>query len=282
MENAQWAAGLKETWTDIYDGKVAGIGRVGQKDLRKRAFVAASMHLSGTPEEMFDTLTRGMFKSGYAARQIWVLGEDHEVTAETLRTKQGYAEHEWDELPAYVSDGFRRGAVTVKRATRQQRVNMLMTNEALERFDAAKLAIHRHFESNDDPEIFTPATRRMFDIIWKVSALFALEDERHYITRADVLTALGYAEVWLDTLVTVSKRISDTLFSKACEDIYRFVASREGREAPVSAIFSRFAGERPKFVEEYIDSLIKQNRLFEPYAKEGGERKVRVKGEVRK
>jgi hypothetical protein len=127
-----------------------------------------------------------------------------------------------------------------------------------------------------------PATRRMFDIIWKVSALFALEDDRHYVTKDDVIVALGYAEVWLDTLVTVSRRISSTMFSKACDDIERFVAAREGREAPLSAIFSRFNGERTKFVEEYVDSLIKQNRLFEPYAKEGGERKVRIKGEGRK
>jgi hypothetical protein len=282
MENAQWTAGLRETWTDIYDGKVAGIGRVGQKDLRKRAFVAASMHLSGTPEDMFDALTRGMFKSGYAARQIWVLGEDHEVTEDTLRTKQGYAEHEWDDLPNYQADVFHRTGLAVTKAARQNRVTILMTEDALARFDAAKLAIHKHFEHADDPEIFTPATRRMWDIIWKVAALFALEDGRHRIVLTDVLTALGYAEVWLDTLVTVSRRISSTLFSKACDDIERFVASREGREAPMSAIFGRFAGERPKFVEEYVDSLIKQNRLFEPYAREGGERKVRIKGEGRK
>jgi hypothetical protein len=276
MENATWTAGLRETWTDIYDGKVSGIGRVGQKDLRKRAFVAASMHLSGTPEDMFDTLTRGMFKSGYAARQIWVLGEDHEVTEDSLRTKQGHTEHEWDDLPAYQASLAAHQVATTKRGL-HARLNLLLTEDAMARFDEAKMAIHKHFEHSDDPEIFTPATRRMWDIIWKVAGLFALEDGRSRISKPDILTALGYAEVWLDTLVTVSQKISSTLFSKAVDDIERFIASKEGREAPVSAIFGRFSGERPKFIEEYIDALIKQRRAYEPHVKQDAERRIRLK-----
>lgn len=281
MQNSSWMNGLQELWTDIYDGRVRPVGRVGKKELRSAALVAASMHLSGTPDEMFTYLTREMFRSGYLARQIWVFGESHPVTEETLRTRQVVGDDtiEYDALPMYWGSVAFRNRAKIQRHTNGKRAQMVMTTEALERYDAAKVLIHRHFAADaEDEELFKPARNRMYDIMWKAAALYAMADGRPYIRTSDVIVALGFTEIWLDAMIEAASRISATLFSRACDEIERFVAGKEAKEAPVSAVYRRFSSERVRFVDEYIESLIKQGRLYEPQAGAEQERRLRIKG----
>lgn len=267
-KKADWSAGVQSTVTKVYDGFVPQLSRVGKTDLQKtnaRAYVNSIM--IGTPEGMFRVLDRGMFRTGFLARQFWTIGDEQPITRESMRTMQQSMEeiHEEDPRPKMWADRFQR-TITMLRGNLpagQKLIPLLFTKEALERFDEAKWAIHMHFLHHEEQDIFTTSVRRLADIMWKACALYALSEGSRWITEAHVTATLVHVEEWVYALETVAGRISTSAFSRACDEIEQFVASHDKQKVDAARIYKLRATEPVRVVDDYLNSLIRQGRITE-------------------
>lgn len=262
-----WTTGIQETYTLIYDGPVPSQGRVGKK-IHTGATAIPVMQMTGTPEGMFDVLDRPMFLEGYLARTLWVIGQDIPITEESIKTKQVTSVNTkvfYKAMPSFWASvvGINREKITADLPFGEKASPLLMTDEALELFDAAKWALVKFFDKLDDPTLFRTSRNRLFDIIWKAAGLLAMSEGEVFITSQHVTRALIQAEVWVESLVYVADRINNSKFSKACDDIEKFIGHRPGREVEVSAIYTKFRAEDIYQIDRYLDSLQKQRRVTE-------------------
>lgn len=282
-----WTTGIQSAITKIYDGPVPMIGRSGKKELRKSGVTSrAIQHLMGTMAGMLDVLDPHMFKTGYLARQIWAIGEDIPETEESVKTKQatGDIKTEYEALPKYWANSFHRmrSRMLAELPEGEKQIKVILTDEAAARFDKAKWAMVQMFRDYGDPEIYRTAIRRMNDIIWKASALIALSEGSRFIATRHMVTALGYAEGWLEALIYVEQNIANSAFSKACDEIERYIAAREGKEVEASRVYALRKSEPIRIVDEYIQSLMKQRRIIERPTDAGGARFYKIREEKKK
>lgn len=278
-----WAVGIQSTVTKLYDGKVPQLGRVGRADLQvDDARAAMTSHFMGTPTGMMKVLTPAMFKTGFLARQIWAIGNATEVRREDIKFAQvvGNQKRIYDAMPKYWSSRFLKIRETLRAGLPlgDRQVPVLLTDEAGKRFEDAQWAIIQQAKKiPGDSEIYTTTTRRMFDVIWKATALLALSDGRQMATLEDMIVALGYAEGWLADMTSVVDKLADSAFSTACDSIEAFIAGREGHEAEASLIYNFRKGEPMRVTEEYLKSLLAQRRITERAGRAGGPRFYKIK-----
>lgn len=279
QRDTAWAAGVTQAWTEMYDGFVPTQNRKGET-IRPNVPARLSMHMVGTPEAMFNVLDRPMFKSGYMVRHVWVLGEHIPVTAETIKLARPWDQKVQDAtlMPRYWAEQVWRRRISLA-ANRQGESEVIATEEAYARLDTARLALVRHLDSLNDPEMFTPMGRRMLDVMLKVMGMVALQDDRTVATVRDALVAIQVIEGWVNNALAVVDSIASSAFSRACDEIEAFVRGREGKAVEAQRIFLLMRGSRPRDVEEQLDSLVRQGRLEVVQTQAGGTRKYKVKGE---
>lgn len=267
-QNTGPSANLRDILTQIYDGGVPTVGRVGKKETSRAGRTTVPvMQLIGPPRDMYRVLDTSLFYSGFLARMIWVIGEIHETTEETVRSKirRGTATNRNDLMPRWWASRMHtiRSQVLTGLPLDRRRAELQPTDEAINRIDAGKWAMTQHFSNEYDIEMWTTIVRRMGDILWKIAGLRALGEGRTIIGTADAEVALGYAETWLSNAIEVANGISDTMFSRFCDEIESFIASAPNQEAEMGSVY-RFRKSEPKrTTDEYIQSLIHQGRISE-------------------
>lgn len=270
-----YSTGIVQYWTRAYDGGVPTLGRVGRAELNRpgtRAIVV--MHLMGTPTGLFKVLDKEMFYSGYLARQIWVLGEERPTTKDSMISKmrRGNAQRVYDGVPRYF--GFLFSSLRQKLRSGipldQKRVSLDPTDEAIQMHNEAVWKIHEHFAQDHDVELWKPVLRRFSDILWKIAGLSAASQGRTILGTFDIEIALYYAEGWLANAMQVADEISDTFFSRQCDEIEKFIASRESRRADLGAIYRFRKGEEKRTVDKYLESLVYQGRIEQTSGQESG------------
>ncbi len=282
IKQGGYSTGIVQYWTLAYDGEVPSLGRVGRKELNKpNGHAIVTMHLMGTPRGMLEILDKEMFYSGYLARQIWVLGDDYATTEESLKTKfrRGEKNRDFDAVPKYLGAHFSmlRARLRATAPLSSKRASIEPTDEAIAMLDGAKWKIHNHLQGEQDADLWKPVLRRFGDILWKIAALSAASHGRTVLGTRDVEVALYYGEKWIANAMTIADRVSDSFFSRQCDEIEKFIAGREGQAAELGAIY-RFRKNEPKRVtDEYLQSLTFQGRIEEAQASNAGPRKYRIK-----
>lgn len=259
-------AGMPQIWTKIYDGDVPALGRVGRKELnvvgRK---TVPTFRLMGTPEGILKAVNKGMFYTGFLARVIWILGEETPITEEGVRTKLRKGRTAVDPMPKWWASHLRnmRARVLQSAPLESTRAELWPTDEALARLDKAKWQITQHFAREHDAELWKTIVRRMGDIMWKIAGLSAVSDGRSMIGLRDVEVAIAYAESWLANVVEIASRVSDTFFSKQCDEIEKLIAGSKEQTADIGSIYRFRKAEPKRIVDDYIQSLVFQGRIEE-------------------
>lgn len=284
IKGGGYSGGLFQYWTRAYDGDVPSLGRVGKKHLNqpgKHAIV--TMHFVGTPAGLLKVLDKQLFYTGYLARQIWAIGEDNPTTKESLRSKmrrgssQGKA---FDGVPQFyallLAD--MRSRLRLPIPLEQRRASLDPTDEAIEMHNDMMWKIHQHFEKDHEAELWKPIIRRMGDILWKIAGLSAASQGRSIVGTFDMEIAGYYAQTWIGNAVYIADQISDTYFSKQCDEIEKFIAGRESKRAELGAIYRFRKGEPKRVTDEYLNSLAFQGRIEEASSNdEGGPRYWKIK-----
>jgi hypothetical protein len=285
QRDAPWAQGVQQAWTEVYDGFVPQQGRRGADPLLSKANVRAHvvMHHVGTPDALYDVLDRSLFRSGYLQRHVWTHGvaipptkamtdfpnPDEVKTLDSTLTPRYWADQAWRARNRVEPSGMTSRAI-------------YLTREATERMNDARWLVKQHLNALPDQQIFVSMANRVLEYILKAATLVALADDSTVVTRRHMVRGLAAVEHWLASAIRVVDNIASSAFSRAADDIERYVAGREGREADAQRIYALMKGYRPKEVDEWLDSLVKQGRLEAILPKAGGSRKYRYKGEVPK
>lgn len=284
IKGGGYTGGLFQYWTRAYDGDVPSLGRVGKKHLNQPGKHAVlTMHLVGTPAGLYKVLDKDMFYTGYMARQIYAIGEDNPTTKDSLRAKmrRGVAKGRgFDGVPQFYSLLLAdiRSRLRLPIPLDQKRAALDPTDEAIDLHAEIMWKIHEHFEKDHEAVLWRAVIRRMSDIIWKIAGLSAASNDRSVIGTFDVEVAAYYAQTWIGNTIQIADELSDTYFSKQCDEIEKFIASRESRRAELGQIYRFRKGEPKRVTDEYLNSLAFQGRVEEwSSADEGGPRYWRIK-----
>lgn len=283
-----WSLGLYEKLADYYNGEVPPIHRVsqGRRELSgKSAESFFSIHMMGTAKgemSLYAVLTAPMFHTGFLARFIWWLGEDKEITEESLRETNGdgeFASSGHEQQARQWAAEFANTKKVLKARTGKNVMPMLATNGALERLSQFKRTVYDLAVKRAEWEILDPSIVRLYESVRKAASLLALDDGRTEVELRDVVCAIAYAEEWVENLFYVCEQISASIWAREVDEVENFVLAKGG-EVLRQVVFRKFASRHPRDLLLQIDALHAQGRVVEA-DKDGKKylRAVRNKGE---
>jgi hypothetical protein len=261
-----WTSGMMEDLALLYDGVVPPMLRVGKKEMAKPAKTQFVMHLMGTPEEVTKSLNREMFKSGFLARFMWVIGEPRTLTKEAVIEEDS----DGTEIKLGFEPMARQWAAEFAEIKRQlrssagsSRVSIGITPEAADRMTRVKWELANLVKKSDPNwDIINPSLVRMGVTIRKCATLLAVSDGRTETELIDVLAAIEAAEEWVKNLLIVAQQINASDFERNCDQVEAYIRSKDDR-IKLEFVNRRFKAWRVRDLQEAIGALASQGRIKE-------------------
>lgn len=265
----QWADGTYEKLAEYYNGEVPPILRVsqGRREMSgKHAQTYFNVHMMGTTRgemSLPSVLTTSMFFTGFLARFIWYVGDEREVTRESLRATNGdgeFANQGFEQQARQWAAEFANTKKVLKARTGKQSLPMNATAGALERLTdfaetARTLAMKR-----PEWEILDPSLIRLSETVRKAASLLALEEQRTEVTLRDVVIALTHAEEWLANLFFVAEQISASMWAREVDEVENFVLAKGG-QVTKTVLFRKFASRQLRDLLQQLEALKVQGRI---------------------
>lgn len=269
VNTQQWADGIYEALAKYFDGDVPPILRTGNREISgKSAETYFLMHMMGTMKgelSITNVLTKSMFLSGFLARFVWYIGEPSVLTEDSMEEDQSNGE--------YITMGFepmlRQWAAEFANTKKQLRIKhkktripMPMDRASLTRMKAVKWAATQMYRNHSQWDILEPAIKRFGPNIRRLATLLALEEGAAEVSIRHTLLAIQCAEEWLSAMVTMAEKVSDSEWSRACNEIDIFVRSKGGK-CRYEVVMRKFSSRRTRDLMEQITALKEQGRLIE-------------------
>jgi hypothetical protein len=261
-----WTSGMMEDLALLYDGVVPPMLRVGKKEMGKAAKTQFVMHLMGTPDEVTRALNREMFKSGFLARFMWVIGEPRTLTKDAVTEEDS----DGTEIRLGFEPMARQWAAEFSEIKRQlrslagsSRVSVGITPEAADRMTRVKWEMANLIKKSDPNwDIINPSLIRMGVTIRKCATLLAVSDGRTETELIDVLCAIEAAEEWVKNLLIVAQQINASDFERNCDQVEAYIRSKDDR-IKLELVNRRFKAWRVRDLQEAINALASQGRIKE-------------------
>lgn len=272
----QWADGTYENLAEYYDGDVPPLLRTsaGKREISgKRAKSYFSMHMMGTRRGEMSlpaVLTTSMFYSGFLARFLWFIGEDREVTDESLRETNGdgeYANNGYEPQARQWAAEFADTKKRLRAKHRRMRIPMNMTQGALERMSLFKRKATDLASQRKEWEILEPCMTRIGPNVRRAATLLALEEGLDVVELRHVVLAIEAAEEWLSCLFSVAAEISASAFAREVDEIEMFLIAKGG-QARREVVFRKFASRNPRDLMVQLEALHSQGRVIEDQEKQ--------------
>ena len=269
VNGQQWSDGIYENIASYYDGDVPPMLRTSNRDISgKSARSFFNMFMMGTlkgEHSLSNVLDRSMFLSGLLARFIWYIGEERDMTEESMVETDGNADYVRLGYEPVVRQWVAEFNDTKKRLRQKHKRKMIpvsLTRPALDRLSRAKWDIVRENRSNPNWEILEPSLRNRFGSnIRKAATLLAAEEGMDEVELKHVLLALEAAEEWLSAVLLMAEKISDSEWKRLVDEVHDFISSKS--RVSLEAVHRRFASRRSRDLQEHIDALKSQGRVFE-------------------
>src|SRR5690606_37877869 len=172
-----YLSGLKETLTELYDGRVRGRVRAssGKTDSAKTCF---SLWLSGVTSDVTDVLQLSDFGSGFLARILIVVADPPQRTPENVRLE-------------------RMDAASAQTLTEPgSQVPVGFTKQAWERLNQFNWDAGSEAEKTDMRDVLEPATDRMVKNVMKTALLLAMVEQKTEADIEHVLKAIDLGGRW--------------------------------------------------------------------------------------
>lgn len=145
---------------------------------------------------------------------------------------------------------------------KKKRIPMPMDKESLTRMKVVKWSATQMYRKHSQWDILEPALRRFGPNIRRLATLLALEEGATEVTIRHTLLAIQCGEEWLGSMVTMAEMVSDSEWSRACNEIDVFVRSK-GAKCRYEVVMRKFNSRRTRDLMEQITSLKEQGRLIE-------------------
>jgi hypothetical protein len=268
-----WAEGIFEVLAKYYDGFVPPMLRTGNRELSgKSAETNFLIHLMGTKKgemSITNVLDKSMFLSGFLARFIWALGDERIMTEESMEETQSNGEYisaGYEPMARQWAAEFANTKKLMQMKHKKKKIGMMMDRDALLRLSRAKWEIVKKYQSHPQWELLDPSIIRLGNNIRRAATLLALEEGCDTVSLRHTLIAIEAGEEWLNGIVVMTQRVSDSQWKRDCDELMLFVSASERVKKEV--VVRRFASRRPKEFNEQVQWLIDQG-LIREYTQDG-------------
>lgn len=221
MARKEYMAGMMESLTRLYDG-----GKE-KRTLRRQTIQVNDPHFhilsGGIKSRVMELLTAEHVASGFIPRFLIVCGwsgiedmkpigppgsKDHSIKESLVTYLEGLRGKYSGRKPGQVSIMGMAGAAS------PNIVRVTATAESWDRMRKLESDVRDLGLSSDNPDIFGPIYERMMNSIIKVSILLAAdrayrEEIEPVIELTDLVQAISYADVWLESVYEIARGIDD-------------------------------------------------------------------------
>ncbi|MGN6657182.1 MAG: DUF3987 domain-containing protein [Rhodanobacter sp.] len=233
MEQKSYKAGLKETLTALYDGRVSGRLRAsGEAKVQKSVRASFVLWAMGTTGDVSSAMNIEDFKSGFLARFLYVVGHAPKSTKGLYRLNlaaqrpEAHGDTVRDDLVARLEtarshwDGFHEpGRPTVE---------VPCTVEAADRLDEFIESVMEAAEGQERHEVVKAASDRMTKSILKAATLLAMFDCADEVQIWHMLAAISYGARWFEHMVYMANQISASAARRKQSEVLRYIAECGG------------------------------------------------------
>lgn len=253
-----YLSGLKETLTELYDGRVRGRVRAttGRTDSAKTCF---SLWLSGVTGDVTDVLQLNDFGSGFLARFLIVHADPPKRTPESVRMEQ------LDEASAQHVIDFAHEEIVAEIARARQfwetmtqpgsQVPVGFDAEAWERLNQFNWDAGTEAEKLEMRDVLEPTTDRMVKNVMKAALLLAMAESKTEADIGHVRKAIDLGGRWYSYMLKVASKIQEGEWQRRQDEVEESLA-HFGETIPYSkayaAVRNRF---RTREFDEILESL---------------------------
>lgn len=249
----------------LFDGYVDPVAKRVSKEIAGRsAVVSFSLQFFGTPSLTMAHLNDRMVASGHLARMLWTVDLSESKGEEDFEFRLSTSREAIDEHDPV--------ALALASRLREMKAKFLNptpvggTPAALARLAEAARVIHDRLQAEGENwEMLRSPYRRFRDSLLKCVALHALADGRGHFNELDVLHVLAQAEIWLHGLVTATRMLAGSAFSREVDEIGLFVKEKGlVTEAQVYRKFQRWEYRReflPRWEAAQARGLIRHRNV---------------------
>lgn len=260
-----WANGMQERITELYDGEVTPYLRSGKGEtILKSTRALLSVFLAGTQRGVMQYLTPELFHSGFIPRFIFGIGQPRHTDYNSYGVQQSDDKEAlagYDPVARQIAASLREN----RKAIRQYydgEAPITMDDQASKRLQDAAWTIDREYRNHPLWEMIQPSILRWQMNVQKAACLLAMDARRTTVNIGDMLHALSSGEEWFTNIIRIITRLSSGQHERACAEIYHYVNQRGGRVGATS-LYRKFQGIRSYDFDDYIRSLARQGRLTE-------------------
>lgn len=261
LATREWMSGIEDQLAEWYSGNVPPVNKVRLKELKgKSAETSFNMSMFATPDRLLKYINLDMFDSGFLARVNWVWGpeprdDDTRFDVNESQTDDQGQNPIWFDV---VND-----LIAATRAFKSPRIRVTWEPEVRVRALEAVKQADKLLRSRGRYESTQWSVQRFKETIWRCAALNALYRGSKVISMPDMLSAIYYAQQWLDDLSRVVEKAGAGEFSGRMDEVEAFVRGREGGATSTVLYnhFKRFMRFGVKDVDSVLEALIGSGRL---------------------
>lgn len=256
-----YRAGLKETLTELFNGKVKVALRMKKESAVKKATTVFNMYGIGTDREVAHVLTLSDFSSGFMMRPVYAITDPIRATKEDsyLQLDDGDGTTYIREADAKSYEFAERFAQIHSSLPPGQRMDF--TDEAQERFRQWESLMFDLVSPMKDYDYVSPGYERMKVTVLKGAALLALSNERTVVEIWDVVKVLKQTEWWFEDMLRMLRSVAASEFQRQTDEIYKYISSGDNGQRNRANTIRVFSQYRPRQIDEFLDSLIQQGRI---------------------
>jgi hypothetical protein len=234
MEQKAYKAGLKETLTALYDGRVSGRLRAsGEAKMQKSTRASFVLWAMGTTGDVSSAMNLEDFKSGFLARFLYVVGHAPKSTKGLYRLNLASQKEE------VLGDSVMEDLVTKLSEARDHwesfhepgrpTVSVPCTVEAADRLDEFIEDVMEAAEGQERHEVVKAASDRMTKSILKAATLLAMFDCADEVQIWHMLAAISYGAKWFEHMVYMANQISASAARRKQGEVLRYIDEQGGK-----------------------------------------------------
>lgn len=274
-----YMSGLKETFTELYDGRVRGRLRA-TSGKTKAARTSFNMFLAGITEDVTENLELRDFGSGFLARFLMEYAEP------PPRTKDSVYMEQMDEPARFVQPGSGVPSITavvdidheeIVAEIAQARmfwegmtkpghqVPIGFSDEAWKRINDFVWESGNEAARQDLAKEIEPTVDRMAKSVIKVSCLLAMVEQRDQVELRHVVKAISFSEDWFSNLLLLAGKVRESEWAKRQDEIEEALATF-GEVVSYAKLYAKVRSRfRPREFAEILEALEFSNRIVLEY-----------------
>jgi hypothetical protein len=260
LTGKDWLRSMEAFLARLYEGLVPPQVRRGKE--YGTALTSFVMCMFGTPERVTELLSKDMFHTGFLPRISWFVGEPPVDSPERHVMSRPTGPRTATDVDLG-SKGMADELFAARDALGAKSGRMVESKDALDRMARAAADMEAQARKSGDWSLLESSVKRLsHETVPKMAALLAMSEGTRDVGLRHVLHAVKQAEELAGNLIWVASSITDSVFSRQCNEVEAFVLSKGGVVSK-AVLFRRFKQYEPREMLAMLSALESQSRVVE-------------------